>query len=134
MWAGIVWIGLVMAIVSLVAFDLGMKGGLSGGSGDPGLARTMAFTTLVLAQLFNCFNARSGTISAFRRPFTNPALWGAVGLSLLLQVIAVAVPLFNEAFGTVPLSLDEWLACAALASVVLLAGEAWKLGARRLAR
>ena len=31
----------------------------------------MAFTTLVLAQLFNCFNARSDRTSAFHRMFTN---------------------------------------------------------------
>ena len=44
-------------------------------------ARTMAFTTLVLAQLFNCFNARSDRISAFHHLFTNPLLWGAIALS-----------------------------------------------------
>ena len=49
----------------------------------------MAFTTLVLAQLFNCFNARSDRRSAFHRLFTNRWLWGAIALSALLQVAVV---------------------------------------------
>jgi Cation transporting ATPase, C-terminus/Amino acid permease len=51
MWAGIVWVGLVMATVTLVALDLRLEGGIFGGSGGIEEARTMAFTTLVLAQL-----------------------------------------------------------------------------------
>ena len=81
MWVGIVWIGAVMALVTLLALDLGLPGGLVGGSGDVVHARTMAFTTLVLAQLFNCFNARSDRTSAFRRLFTNRLLWSAIALS-----------------------------------------------------
>ena len=49
----------------------------------------MAFTTLVLAQLFNCFNARSERASAFRGLFTNLWLWAAVALSVVLQVAVV---------------------------------------------
>ncbi|WP_422331793.1 cation transporting ATPase C-terminal domain-containing protein, partial [Rhodococcus sp. (in: high G+C Gram-positive bacteria)] len=41
---------------------------------------------LVFAQLFNAFNARSETGSAFRRVFANSWLWGAIALSALLQV------------------------------------------------
>jgi len=40
----------------------------------------------------------------------------------------------NEAFGTTPLSTDDWLICTALASVVLWADEAKKLLERRLGR
>ena len=53
MWVGIVWVGLVMAVVTLAALDLRLAGGLLGGSGGIVEARTMAFTTVVLAQLFN---------------------------------------------------------------------------------
>jgi magnesium-transporting ATPase (P-type) len=134
MWAGVAWVGLVMAVVTLTAFDLHLSGGLLGGTGDIELARTMAFTTLVLAQLFNCLNARSGRTSALHRPFTNRVLWGAIGLSLFLQVVVVEAPFLNDAFSTVPMSLGDWLACAALASAVLWAGELWKLGLRRFVR
>jgi magnesium-transporting ATPase (P-type) len=91
----------------------------------------MAFTTLVLAQLFNCFNARSDRTSAFHHLFTNPLLWGAIALSLLLQVAVVHGPLLNDAFDTRPLSLADWLICFALASGVLWADEAKKAIGRR---
>ena len=127
MWIGIVFVGLVMAAVTLAALDLRLDGGLLGGSGDVEEARTMAFTTLVLAQLFNCFNARSDRTSAFHNLFTNPFLWGAVALSFLLQVAVVHVPFLNDAFETTPLTLGDWAICIALASVVLWAVEAKKL-------
>ncbi len=127
MWATIAWVGFVMAVVTLLALDLGLPGGIVGDSGDMVLAHTMAFTTLVLAQLFNCFNARSDLTSAFRRPFTNRILWGAVLLSLVLQVAVVQVPLLNAAFGTTPLTVREWLTCVGLASIVLWADEGRKL-------
>ena len=132
MWRGIFWVGLVMATVTLVALDLKLSGGLLGGSGEIDEARTMAFTTLVLAQLFNCFNARSDRTSAFDHLFTNPLLWGAIALSAALQVAVVQLSFLNEAFGTAPLSLADWLVCVGLASVVLWADEAKKLLERAL--
>ena len=134
MWVGIVWVGAVMAVVTLLALDLRLPGGIVGDSGNVVEARTMAFTTLVLAQLFNCFNARSDRTSAFHRLFTNRFLWGAIALSALLQVAVVQLPFLNDAFGTAPLGLDEWLICVGLASVVLWADEAKKLLERRLRR
>jgi magnesium-transporting ATPase (P-type) len=127
MWGGILWVGLVMAVVTLTALDLRLPGGLIEGSGDIVEARTMAFTTLVLAQLFNCFNARSDRTSAFRQLFTNPLLWGAIGISVLLQVAVVQIPFLNESFGTTPLTVTDWLVCVGLASIVLWADEGKKL-------
>jgi len=136
MWIGIIWVGSVMAAVTLLALDLRLPGGLVGGegSGDIVEARTMAFTTLVLAQLFNCFNARSDRVSAFHGLFTNPLLWGAVATSLALQIAVVQVPFLNGAFETAPLTLNDWLVCAVLASIVLWADEAKKLLRRLITR
>jgi magnesium-transporting ATPase (P-type) len=94
----------------------------------------MAFTTLVLAQLFNCFNARSDRTTALRHLFTNRWLWGAIALSLALQIAAVQMTVFNRAFETVPLALDDWLLCAGLASIVLWADELRKVVGRWLGR
>ncbi len=94
----------------------------------------MAFTTLVFAQLFNCFNARSDRTSAFHHLFTNPLLWGAIALSVVLQVAVVQIPFLNDAFGTTPLSLTDWLLCTALASIVLWADEVKKLVQRWMRR
>ncbi len=132
MWVGIVWVGAVMAVVTLLALDLRLPGGIVGDSGNIEEARTMAFTTLVFAQLFNCFNARSDRTSALHRLFTNRLLWGAIALSALLQVAVVQLPFLNDPFDTAPLGLEEWLICVGLASVVLWAGEAKKLLGRWL--
>jgi Ca2+-transporting ATPase len=118
-------------VVTLLALDIDLPGGLVEGSGTLGEARTLAFTTLVLAQLFNCFNARSDRVSAFHHLFTNRLLWGAIALSLVLQVSVIYLPLLNDAFDTTPLGAGDWLLCTALASMVLWADEARKLVTRR---
>jgi Ca2+-transporting ATPase len=100
-----------------------MPGGLLEGSRSLDNARTAGFTVLVFAQLFNCFNARSETTSAFSRLFVNRWLWGAIALSLLLQVAVVHVGWLNVAFGTVPLGLDQWALCVLMGSAVLWFGE-----------
>jgi magnesium-transporting ATPase (P-type) len=127
MWIGIVWVGLVMAAATLAALDLGLSGGVLGGSGGIAQARSMALTTLVFAQLFNAFNARSDRISAFHRLFTNRLLWAAIALSIVLQVAVVQVSFMNEAFDTTPLTFGDWMICTGLASLVLWADEAKKL-------
>ena len=63
----------------------------------------MAFTTLMLFQMFNVLNARSDERSAFAHLFTNGWLWGAIAGSLALQVLVVYVPFLQRAFGTVAL-------------------------------
>jgi len=131
MQCGVLFVGAVMAFVTLLTLDIGLPGGLIEGSGTLEEARTLAFTTLVLAQLFNCFNARSDRTSAFHHLFTNPLLWGAIALSALLQVAVVHFPFFNSAFETTPLGLTDWLLCTAMASVVLWASETRKLVRRR---
>jgi magnesium-transporting ATPase (P-type) len=134
MRAGIVYIGLVMAVATLLALDIDLPGGLIDGSGSLAEARTMAFTTLVLAQLLNCFNARSARVSVFRRPFPNPLLWAAVALSLVLQIAVVHLRFLNDAFDTTALDAGQWARCAGLASLVLWAEEARKLVVRHLSR
>ncbi len=132
MWIGIMWVGFVMAVVTLVALDLRLPGGIVGNSGSITEARTMAFTTLVLAQLFNCFNARSDRTSAFHRLFTNPVLWGAIAISAALQVAVVQLSFLHGPFDTAALSFSDWLTCIGLASIVLWAAEVKKLLGRRL--
>jgi Ca2+-transporting ATPase len=130
MWAGVILIGAVMAVVTLLTIDIFLPGGLVPGTGDLATARTAGFTVLVFAQLFNCFNARSETASAFAHLFSNRWLWGAIAVSALLQVAVVHVGFLNLAFGTAPLELDQWLLCVAMASVVLWFSELRKLVGR----
>jgi P-type Ca2+ transporter type 2C len=127
MWFGIAFVGLIMAIGTLLVLDFGLPGGLIEGSGDLPYARTMAFTTLVLFQLVNALNARSDERSAFHRLFRNPWLQGAIPLSLALQILVVYAPFLQPAFGTVGLRLGDWLVCVAVASSVLWLREVSKL-------
>ncbi len=127
MWSGIAFVGLVMAAGTLLVLDASLPGGLIEGSGEFPYAQTMAFTTLMLFQVFNVFNARSDERSAFSGLFHNPWLWGALLLSVLLQILVVYAPFLQPAFGTVGLSLGDWLLCAAVASSVLWLREASKL-------
>jgi Ca2+-transporting ATPase len=130
MWAWVIQIGLVVAVVTLLTMDILLPGGLIEGTHDLATARTAGFTVIVLAHLFNAFNARSDTASAFKHLFVNVWLWGAIGLSVLLQVAVVHLDFLNLAFGTVALTFDQWLLCIAMASVVLWFSELHKLGRR----
>jgi Ca2+-transporting ATPase len=134
MWRGIFFVGVVIAIGTLFVLDAAMPGGFIAGTGDLGHAQTMAFTTLMLFQLFNVFGARSDERSAFSRLFENRWLWAAVGLSLGLHAVVLYVPGLQQAFGTVALSSGDWLRCLAVASSVLWLTEARKFVLRRTQR
>jgi Ca2+-transporting ATPase len=127
MWAGILFVGAIMAAGTLLIFDASLPGGLIDGAGSLAYGQTMAFTTLTLFQLFNVFNARSDERSAFANLFTNHWLWSAVGLSLVLHMAVVYMPFLQSAFSTVPLSIGDWIICVAMASSVLWLRELSKV-------
>jgi len=127
MWAGILFVGAVMATATLLMLDAGLPGGLIDRPGNMRYAQTLAFTTLVLLQLFNIFNSRSDEQSAFVKPFRNPWLLVAVGGSLFLHALAVYVPVMQKAFSTTALSWNDWVLCAGVASSVLWLRELSKL-------
>ncbi len=132
MWAGILYVGAIMCAGTLLVVDASLPGGLIEGGGDIHHAQTMAFTTLVFFQLFNVFNSRSDTASAFPTLFSNRWLWATILLSLLLQAAVIYIPFLQHAFSTRPLSLDDWLLCAGAASSVVWLRELEKL-VRRIA-
>ncbi len=132
MWFGIIFVGSIMAVGTLLVLDASLPGGFIAGSGDLPYARTMAFTTLILFQMFNVFNARSDTRSAFSQLFHNPWLFASVALSLLLQVAVIYVPFLQRAFETVPLRPSDWLTCVVVASSVLWLRELSKVVRRSL--
>ena len=130
MWLGIVLVGVVMAAGTLSILDASLPGGFIAGSGDLRYAQTMAFTTLVMFQLFNVFNARSDETSVFAGLFTNRWLWAAVAVSLVLHIAVVYVPFLQQAFSTSNLSGADWMWCAIVASSVLWVREVGKAVAR----
>jgi Ca2+-transporting ATPase len=126
MWLGIFFIGAIMAIGTLYVLDADLPGGLVRGSGSLPHAQTLAFTTLMLFQLFNVFNARSDEESALRGVFDNRWLLAAIALSVLLQLAVVYTPFLQRAFSTEPLTAADWLRCTAVASSVLWIRELQK--------
>jgi len=91
-------------------------------------AMTLAFTTFVLFQFFNIFNARAEHGSAFNRQFfANSKLWLALAGVVLLQSIAVHWEPAQAIFDTVDLTPVEWMLAVVVASSVLLLEEMRKL-------
>lgn len=141
MWIDIAFIGIIMAAVTLIGMDMHLEGGLFtdrsiGGTHEFQMieARTMGFTILVFAQLFNAIASRSARQSAFVGLFSNKWLWGAIGLSVVLQLVVIYVPFLNSAFGTAPLGPWAWVECICLAAVVLIASEIYKAIMRAIDR
>lgn len=141
MWIDIAFIGIIMAAVTLIGMDMHLEGGLFtdrsiGGTHEFQMieARTMGFTILVFAQLFNAIASRSARQSAFVGLFSNKWLWGAIGLSVMLQLVVIYVPFLNSAFGTTPLGPWAWVECICLAAVVLIASEIYKAIMRAIDR
>ncbi|GIW54161.1 MAG: calcium-transporting P-type ATPase, PMR1-type [Nitrospiraceae bacterium] len=90
-------------------------------------ARTVTFTTMVLAQLFHAFNCRSDRRSIFSiGVFSNrPLLW-AVGISAALQVLIVVLPAAREVFKVSAFDPQHWILVIGVGLVPLLAMELWK--------
>jgi Ca2+-transporting ATPase len=81
-------------------------------------AMTMAFIQAVIQELTTVWNCRSEKKSVFRmNPFTNKYLVIAVVASLILTASLTVVPVFQQMFGTVSLSLTDWLIVGAIGSL-----------------
>ena len=128
-------VGSVMMVGTLAVLDAYYPGGLftlfAKGTGpntaDETQARTMAFTTLMMFQLFNVYNCRSNWRSAFSGFFDNKWLIAAVALSLFTHILVIYVPFLQTAFHTVPLSLFDWAVTTCVAATLLVVVELIKL-------
>jgi P-type Ca2+ transporter type 2C len=94
--------------------------------------QTMVFTVLCLSQLAHVLAIRSERESLFSQGlFSNMPLFGAVALTVALQMATIYVPALNSIFRTAPLSLTELAATFAIAAVVFVAVEVEKWLRRR---
>jgi Ca2+-transporting ATPase len=131
-------IGSVMMVGTVAVLDAYYPGGLftlfakgtAPNVADEVYARTMAFTTLMMFQLFNVYNCRSSWRSAFSGIFDNKWLLFAIALSLLMHVLVIYVPFLQTAFHTVPLTAFDWAVATGVASVLLIGMELFKLTLR----
>jgi P-type Ca2+ transporter type 2C len=118
----------LIALATLAAFAWGLRGG------DAGVAGTLAFMTLALAQIFHLGNVRSaGPVLSPRRALGNRFALGAAALAVGLQLLAALFPPLSRVLHVAPLSAPEWLVVGALGLVPAVAGQAIKsLRAARL--
>jgi Ca2+-transporting ATPase len=125
--------GLTMAVGTLAAYAWGERGG--GGGGGHAYAVTLAFTTFVLFQFFNIFNARAEHDSAFGRQFfDNRRLWLALFGVVGLQLVVVHWTPAQAVFDTVDLTHADWVLATVIASTVLVFDEIRKLAERTVRR
>jgi P-type Ca2+ transporter type 2C len=112
--------GFLIGIVTLAAFMLAYKNNPD----QLGYAQTVAFATLVLAQLIHVFDCRSEKSVLARNPFGNKYLVWAVISSLLLMIAVIYYPPLQPIFHTMAIQPGDWIMITALASVptFLLAG------------
>jgi len=97
-------------------------------------ALTLSFTTFVLFQFFNVFNARAEHGTVFNRNFfNNRYLWLALSGVLALQVLVVHWSPAQDIFHTTDLSLVDWGWAFLVASSILILEETRKLAARIIA-
>lgn len=92
---------------------------------------TMFFTTFVMLQFWNLFNAKC--LGSTHSAFHNLRHDGGLLLVLLLVFFGqwLIVTFGGRMFRTQPLSAEEWLIITAATSVVLIAGELWR-GIKRI--
>jgi len=86
-------------------------------------ARTMAFATLVVFQIFSVLNVRSRLSVVQDTPLANRYLMGGILLSLALTFGSIYSPFMNEAMHTVPLSPGDWVFVVSVGSLLLIAFE-----------
>jgi len=102
--------GMMIGITTVLVFWIGLAILSPPGAPDLALARTMAFTHLVFAQMFFVFECRSEVYSPFELGFTkNRFLLLAVIASVSMQLMAIYLPFFQQLLRTVPLPPLAWL-------------------------
>ncbi len=122
----IVLFGIIMGIGTIFLYSLYVDE-------DINKARTVAFTTLVAFEMFAVLSTRSLKPSLKKlNPFSNKYLFGAICLSLFIQVVIIYVPFMQLIFETVALSMIDWLRIIAVSSIglVVMEGSKYVFGER----
>ena len=129
-----IWVLTLIGVVSIlmtVAVLLIYYAELSG-AGDLVHARTLAFTTIVMFEMFHAFNCRSEKYSIFQVGVTgNRWLLIAVAISVLLQLAVLYVPALQVPFEVVPPTAADWLVILGASATAIVGAEVSKLVLRR---
>ena len=113
--------GGIIAVCTMIAFHLGL------GSGNAGIASTMAFATLTLARLFHGFNCRSRH-NIFKLGFSsNWYSLGAFAAGVCLLGLVMFVPFLQKLFSVTPLTMSQTGSVCLLAAIPTILIQASKI-------
>ena len=125
------WQGAMVGLLTLGAYWLG-EYVLSDPLTADGVARTMAFATLTLCQLFHAYDVRSERGSLFHiGVLSNPAMNKAFLVGAAMQLAVLCLPPLQGVFQTVPMDGLEWCVVLLLAVTPLVVCELEKAWRRR---
>ena len=125
MWQHMVWVGLLMAALTLLVQAWALHTGSAHW-------QTMVFTVLTLAQLVHVMAIRSERESLFAIGLlSNRPMALAIAATFLLQMATIYVPALNPIFKTEALDVNELAVCLVISVVVLIAVEVEKWLMRR---
>lgn len=123
----IILVSLVMLFGTMILYMAEIKAGA-----DINRARTIAFITMVVFQVFNVLNCRSLKESIFKIPFfSNKYVLGSMILSFVLSLLTIYVEKLREIFHTTVLSGMDWLKIILIALSIIGIVEIEKLIRRR---
>ncbi len=123
----IIWMGLMMGLAPL------LMGLYYWHEGDPAW-QTMVFTALVLSQMAFALAVRSERESVFKIGiFSNPSMLGAIGLTIVLQLLVIYLPFLQGFFQTDPLDPQHLIIALVLSTLPFIGFELKKWIVRRRA-
>jgi Ca2+-transporting ATPase len=131
----ILMVGTVFTFAGLLAYVIEHSQALSMGLSPEDAvarARTVAFCTMVISQLFLAASCRSENKTILEiGPFTNRKMIWALLVSLIMSLSIIYVPVISDAFRSVALGWEEWVVILPLAMTSMLFNEAMKVYRRR---
>ncbi|MBM3223606.1 MAG: hypothetical protein FJZ47_07380 [Candidatus Tectomicrobia bacterium] len=124
----VIWVLIGAALVSVALGEVVDGSAILGITGDIAVARTAAFSVLVIEGLLRALSMRSDTRPIWHVGLrSNLLLCAIVLISVAVHVAAVSLPVLRTLFGVAPVSLGQWICWIGFTALPcgLLAG--WKV-------
>jgi len=125
----------VLSIAQTAAVLIAFRWALSNYNQDLGMARTVAFTTLVIVELVMAYACRSERYPLIKLGiFTNRSLVWATLTSLVLMLVVLYIPFLQPIFKTYPLGMKDWIIILLLSLIPIVTGEIYKMVANKMTK
>ena len=141
LFTDIAYQGILVTVITIASYIIGSITDPAVGSfaalREAGLSEhgmTMAFLTMSMCEIFHSFNLRSQRKSVFSLKGQNKILWTAMIGSLVLTTALLEIPFLANAFGFMPIGLEEYGIAMGLAFLVIPIVEIVKFFQRKLTK